>query len=69
MTGQGEAGVFEGSDTFIATVTELPAITVFAGDHRFVEEGEEVEYSGSFTRPEGLSSYQYSWSSVMGVRL
>ena len=61
MTGQGEAGVFEGSDTFIATVTELPAITVFAGDHRFVEEGEEVEYSGSFTRPEGLSSYQYSW--------
>ena len=61
MTGQGEAGVFEGSDTFIATVTELPAITVFAGDHRSVEEGEEVEYSGSFTRPEGLSSYQYSW--------
>ena len=61
MTGQGEAGVFEGSDTFIATVTELPAITVFAGDHRFVEEGEEVEYSGSFTRPEGLSNFQYSW--------
>ena len=51
----------EGSDTFIATVTELPAITVFAGEHRFVEEGEAVEFSGSFTRPEGLTNYQYSW--------
>ena len=61
MTGHGEAGIVEGSDTFIATVTELPAITVFAGERRFVEEGEEVGYSGSFTRPEGLSNYQYSW--------
>ena len=61
MTGYGEAGVFEGSDTFIATVTELPAITVFAGEHRFVEEGEEIEFTGSFTRPEGLSNFQYKW--------
>ena len=61
MTGRGEAGIVEGSDTFIATVTELPAITVFAGEHRFVEEGEEIELSGSFTRPEGLSNYSYSW--------
>ena len=57
MTGRGEAGVVEGSDTFIATVTELPAITVFAGDHMVVEEGEEIEFSGSFTRPEGLTGY------------
>ena len=61
MNGRGEAGVVEGSDTFIATVTELPAIMVFAGEHRFVEEGEEVEFSGSFTRPEGLTNYRYSW--------
>ena len=61
MTGSGDAGVVEGSDTFIATVTELPAISVFAGDYLFVEEGEEVEFSGSFTRPEGLTNYQYSW--------
>ena len=61
MTGRGEAGVVEGSDTFIATVTELPAITVFAGEHMVVEEGEEVEFSGSFTRPEGLTNYRYSW--------
>ena len=61
MNGRGEAGVVEGSDTFIATVTELPAITVFAGEHMVVEEGEEIEFSGSFTRPEGLSNYKYSW--------
>ena len=61
MTGRGEAGIVEGSDTFIATVTELPAITVFAGEHMVVEEGEEVEFSGSFTRPEGLTNYRYSW--------
>ncbi len=61
MTGRGEAGVVEGSDTFIATVTELPAIAVFAGEHMIVDEGEEVEFSGSFTRPEGLTNYRYSW--------
>ena len=61
MIGLGEAGIVEGSDTFIATVTELSAITVFAGEHRVVEEGEEVEFSGSFTRPKGLTNYQYSW--------
>ena len=61
MSGWGEAGVVEGSDTLIATVTELPAITVFAGEHRIVEEGEEVEFSGSFTRPDGLTNFRYSW--------
>lgn len=61
ITGRGEAGIVEGSDTFIATVTELPAIIVFAGDSLFVEAGEELEFSGSFTRPEGLTNYQYSW--------
>ena len=61
MTGRGETGVVEGSDTFIATVTDLPAITVFAGDHMVVDEEEEVEFSGSFTRPEGLTNYQYTW--------
>ncbi len=61
MTGRGETGVVEGSDTFIATVTDLPAITVFAGDHMVVDEEDEVEFSGSFTRPEGLTNYQYTW--------
>ena len=61
MNGSGDAGVVEGSDTFIATVTELPAISVFAGEHLVVKEGEEVEFSGSFTRPKGLSNYRYTW--------
>ncbi|MYC05790.1 MAG: DUF4349 domain-containing protein [Chloroflexi bacterium] len=61
MTGRGDAGIVEGSDTFIATVTELPAIAVFAGEHMVVDEEEEVEFSGSFTRPEGLTNYQYTW--------
>ena len=61
MTGSGDAGIVEGSDTFIATVTDLPAIAVFAGDHMVVDEEDEVEFSGSFTRPEGLTNYQYTW--------
>lgn len=68
MTGRGESGIVEGSDTFIATVTELPAITVFAGEHMVVEEGEEVEFSGSFTRPEGLTNYQYRWEFSDGTK-
>ncbi len=62
ITGTGTAGLVEGSDTLIATVTKIPSIAVFAGEHRTVEEGEEQEYSGSFTRPEGLWDIQYRWT-------
>ena len=61
IRGVGEAGIAEGEDTFIATVTEIPAIVVYAGDFRMVDEGDEETYSGSFTRPEGLRNYQYKW--------
>lgn len=61
MTGTGPAGIVEGSDTLIASVTRIPTIEVFAGEGRVVEEGEEVEYGGSFTRPEGLWDLQYRW--------
>ncbi len=61
ITGIGDAGIVEGSDTFIANVTKLPAIVVFAGDYLEVDEGEEVSFYGSFTRPEGLTNYEYSW--------
>ena len=59
----GEGGVAEGQDTVIITVSESPAIQVFAGDqdHRALQ-GETVEFSGSFTRPTGLSDVRYSWS-------
>lgn len=61
ITGTGEAGLAEGSDTLIATVTRVPTIEVFAGESRLVEEGDEVEYGGSFTRPEGLWDLEYRW--------
>ena len=50
ITGTGPAGLVKGSDTLIATVTRVPTIEVFAGEHRVAEEGKDVEYSGSFTR-------------------
>jgi hypothetical protein len=61
LTGTGPAGLVEGTDTLIATVTRIPTIEVFAGESRFVEEGEETEFSGSFTRGEGLWDLQYRW--------
>ena len=61
LTGTGPAGVVEGTDTLIATVTRLPTIEVFAGESLTVEEGQAVEFNGSFTRGEGLSDLQYRW--------
>ncbi len=61
MRGTGEAGVAEGMDTVIVTVTKIPTIEVFAGDNRRVEEGEEFEVSGSFTRPAGLTALAFRW--------
>lgn len=61
LTGTGEAGLAEGEDTFIATVIKTPEIAVFAGESQVAEEGEAVEFSGSFTRPEGLRDFRYRW--------
>ena len=61
LTGSGEAGVAEGSDTVIVSVTRIPKIEVFAGESFSVTEGEEFEVSGSFTRPAGLTDVSYRW--------
>ena len=61
LTGTGEAGLAEGEDTFIATVIKTPKIAVFAGESQVAEENEIVEFSGSFTRPEGLRDFRYRW--------
>ena len=61
MTATGESGVAEGEDTLVATVTKIPTIEVFAGQDRVVEENEEVEFAGSFTRPEGLRELSFTW--------
>ena len=61
IMGTGEAGVAEGQDTLIATVTKLPVIEVFSGESRIVDEDDEVEFSGSFTRPKGLHDLTFKW--------
>ena len=61
ITGTGEAGVAEGEDTLIATVTRVPKIEVFAGPDHTVEEGDTLEFIGSFTRPEGMSDMTFRW--------
>ena len=61
IRGIGDAGLFLGTDTLIATVTQIPGIEVFAGENRVVDEGDELEYTGSFTRPESLWDFRYRW--------
>ncbi len=61
ITGRGEGGIAEGTDSLLATVTEIPSIEVFAGESRTVEEGDEVAYTASFTAPDELWDYEYQW--------
>ena len=61
ITGTGAAGIAVGDDTVIVTVSEIPAIEVFAGRRKNVNQNEEVEFSGSFTRPSGLSNVRFHW--------
>ncbi len=61
INGSGDTGLAEGSDSLVASVTRIPDIEVFAGESRVVEEGEEVEYTASFTRPEELWDYEFRW--------
>ena len=61
IQGSGEAGAAEGEMTLEVNVTRVPDIVVFAGESTVVDEGEEVEFSGSFTRPPGLDDVEYKW--------
>lgn len=61
IRGSGDAGVSECEATVMINVTRVPDIVVFAGESVIVDEGEEVELSGSFTRPPGLSEIGYKW--------
>ncbi|MCH8230733.1 MAG: DUF4349 domain-containing protein [Chloroflexi bacterium] len=62
LRGFGDAGIAEGKDTLVTTVSRLPVIEVFAGENQTVEAGSEVEFSASFNRPEGVSEISYSWN-------
>ncbi len=61
IVGFGDAGQVEGSDTFTVDVVEIPPIEVFLESENNAEHGEDVEFSGSFTRPSELSDFKYSW--------
>ena len=62
LNGFGDAGVAEGEDTLVTTVSRLLVIEVFAGDSQTVEAGSEVDFATSFTLPDGLSDVSYSWN-------
>ncbi len=61
LTGSGDRGLVEGSDSLLVSVSRVPVIEVFAGENRTVEEGEDVDYTASFTRPVELRDYEYRW--------
>ena len=61
LKGTGGAGLVEGSDTILVTVTQVPTIEVFAGESMTVEEDQELNLRATFTRPEELWDYQYKW--------
>ena len=61
-TGTGDSGLVEGKASVIVTISEIPVIEVFAGDHIRVEEDEEANFEGSFTRPEGVSDLKFTWT-------
>jgi hypothetical protein len=62
ITGTGDSGLVEGKASVIVTISEIPVIEVFAGDHIRVEEDEEANFEGSFTRPEGVSDLKFTWT-------
>jgi len=61
LMGVGEEGIAEGSASMEVEVKEVPTIDVFAGENQTVEEGDEVEYTASFTRPAELWDFEYQW--------
>ena len=61
IRGTGDSGIALGEDTIIVSVSDLPAIEVFAGRRKRVDQNEVVEFSGSFTRPAGLSNVRFRW--------
>ena len=61
ITGTGEGGIVEGKDTLTISVSEIPAIEVYAGSRQDVVQNMEVSFSGSFTRPQGLTNATFEW--------
>ena len=58
IRGTGEGGIVEGEDTLTVSVSEVPAIEVFAGEGKFVDQNTEVEFSGSLHKAQGSDQRQ-----------
>ncbi len=69
ITGTGDAGLAIGSATFRTTVKEIPTIEVYSGSDRTVEQDQQAEYTGSFTRSDELSNFRYTWDFGDGTSL
>ena len=61
VRGSGDAGLAEGEDTQLVTVSRIPPIVVFVGTDQTVEASQNVELSGSFTLPESITDVKYIW--------
>ena len=61
MVGTGEAGVVEGSDKAVVTVTDLPVMIVSAGEPIRIEERANAKLRGTFNRPSGVTNMRYRW--------
>jgi hypothetical protein len=61
ITGTGDAGISEGEDTVQVIVTSVPNIQISAGNDLAVTVGERVTFTGSFTRPEGVTNLKFRW--------
>ena len=62
MTGTGEAGIVEGTDKLVVTITEVPVLIVSAGEEVTAEAGAAAQFRGTFTRPPGVENLRYRWS-------
>ena len=61
VTGTGDGGVVEGTDTLIATVGRIPVIELFVSSPVEVDEGKAAELEAAFTRPEALARLEDAW--------
>lgn len=61
LNGHGHNRTFEGEDTLTVSVSRMPVIEVFAGEHVDAYAGENIDFQGSFTRSSLIDEPRFSW--------
>lgn len=69
VTATGPSGAARGEDVLVVTANRVPPIEVYAGENQAVEAGSEVQFRGSFTRPDGVENLSYTWDFGDGTAL